>query len=208
MQVDSLANPIAMAASKCRVFTRSLVRARGAPACHQSMILGFVNAIGLLCLLPTTSGVEPRLWPELRVSAARETYTLEDWIDVEVEIANRGRSPLFFSNELVWGLLGTLEYSVFDNRGELVRPRMVIDDGVFSFRNSDKRTFVKLSSGESIRKRRQFPVSGFVPTAGDYVLRVRYLSRSEVASFMGTPVWNRDKGPLLASLRFKVKNPH
>jgi hypothetical protein len=129
---------------------------------------------------------------------------MDDWILIQVEIVNRGRTPVFFFKELGWGHPGTLDYVVFDKDGKPVEPMMVIEDGLATFLTDDNEKLIKLDAGESFKKTRKFPVSGLVKAPGQYVLRVRYEARTEMSSFMGLAVWNREAGPLSGSFRFEV----
>jgi hypothetical protein len=157
-----------------------------------------------------SSTAQSPLWLQMKLSVEKETYLLSETIEPRVEIVNRSSAPVYFYSELVFGSPGTLDYLVLDDNGEPVDRYLNIHDGRFMDMDPGAGTRAESSKlrlldlGESAKGSRPFPVSGLVLGPGSYMLKIKYVVRTELQEHLGIPVWNRRTGPLYASARFTV----
>ena len=145
---------------------------------------------------PTLAG--PARWLELNVRLLEAgPYTLEDEIEFEVEVVNRGLRPVVFWNVLEFGR--TLTFVV---QGAEERLDMIVDH----FEGPPpKAPTIVLSPGQRVSTRGRRGVHHLVTKPGQFVFSVKYWPPAE-ASLEGLSHdgWTRTSGALVGAAEFQV----
>lgn len=134
---------------------------------------------------------------ELTLGGGDSSVTMQDVIELEVRIVNRGATDLWVFGDLRWGFGAGLGLNVgpWDADGPL--PLLRDHEGFRKEDIHDGRSFVRLPPGGFIGQRRRLKVGELVRRPGQYRLWVEY-EAPVAAEVFDRPFWSKEKGTVIS----------
>ena len=146
---------------------------------------------------------------EVSMRSMKSTYSINENLQIEIQITNTGTDPLFINRDLGWGIERTY-VRVFDEKGKEVHTNFLPDELPPPPR---EKAFVEIREDDFFGVRINDSLRHFVNVPGTYELFVEYTSTITdrwARRYLRLPVehiWTRERGMVVSNrIRITVTN--